>query len=77
MEVSDEDHASLGLAEDPYMQYGRLYVHPTKLGSGKIKITAIAGGSIVGGEDAVGGMVMTQEVSVISRSFKSKNGGWL
>ena len=77
VEVSDEDRASLGLAEDPYMQYGRLYVHPTKLGSGKIKITAIAGGSIVGGEDAVGGMVMTQEVSVISRSFKSKNGGWL
>ena len=75
--VSDEDRASLGLAADPYMQYGRLYIHPTKLGAGKIKITAIAGGSIVGGEEAVGGMVMTQEVSVISRSFKSKNGGWL
>ena len=75
--VSDEDRASLGLAADPYMQYGRLYIHPTKLGSGKIKITAIAGGSVVGGEEVIGGMVMTQEVSIISRSFKSKNGGWL
>ena len=75
--ISDDDYQSLGLVEKPYMQYGRLYVHPTKLGSGRIKITAVAGGSIVGGEDAIGGMVMTQEVSVISRSFKSKNGGWL
>lgn len=75
--VSDEDRASLGLVADPYMQYGKLYIHPTKLGAGKIKITAVAGGSAVGGEDAVGGMVMTQEVSIISRSFKSKNGGWL
>lgn len=75
--VSDEDSESLGLVEKPYMQYGRLYIHPTKLGSGKIKITAVAGGNAVGGEDAIGGMVMTQEVSVISRSLKSKNGGWL
>lgn len=75
--VSEEDRNSLGLAETPYMQYGKLYIHPTKLGSGKVKITAVAGGSAVGGEDAIGGMVMTQEVSVISRSFKSKNGGWL
>lgn len=75
--VSDEDRASLGLAADPYMQYGKLYIHPTKLGSGIIKITAIAGGSVVGGEEVIGGMVMTQEVSIISRSFKSKNGGWL
>jgi hypothetical protein len=59
------------------MQYGKLYIHPTKLGSGIIKITAIAGGSVVGGEEVIGGMVMTQEVSIISRSFKSKNGGWL
>lgn len=75
--VSDEDENSLGLAEKPYIQYGKLYIHPTKLGSGKVVITAVAGGSAVGGEEAIGGMVMTQEVSVISRSFKSKNGGWL
>ena len=76
-EISDEDRASLGLAQDPYMQYGKLYIHPTKIGSGKVLIKAIAGGTIIGGDDAIGGMEMTQEVAIISRTFKSKNGGWL
>ena len=76
-EVSDEDRASLGLEEDPYMQYGKLYIHPTKIGSGKVVIHAIAGGTIIGGDDAIGGMPMTQEVSIISRTFKSGTGGWL
>lgn len=76
-EVSDEDRASLGLAETPYVQYGRLYIHPTKIGSGKVRIRAIAGGSIIGGDDAIGGMPMEQEVAIISRTFKSSNGGWM
>lgn len=77
VEVSDEDKTALGLAEDPYMQYGRLYIHPTKMGAGKITVRAVGGGEIVGGADNVGGMEMTQEISIISRSFKSSNGGWL
>ena len=77
VEVSEADRKALGLEKDPYMQYGRLYIHPTKMGSGKVRITAIGGGDTVGGEEIVGGMEMTQEVSIISRSFKSSNGGWL
>ncbi len=76
-EVSDQTRESLGLAEEPYIQYGRLYIHPTKTGSGKIRIMAVGGGDIVGGGDNVGGMKVTQEVSVIARSFKSTNGGWI
>ncbi|MBR5963719.1 MAG: S8 family serine peptidase [Bacteroidaceae bacterium] len=76
-EISDNDRKSLGLEEEPYMMYGKLYIHPTKMGSGRVRIRAIAGGSIIGGDDAIGGMEMTQEVAIISRSFKSKNGGWL
>lgn len=76
-EVSDEDRASLGLQQDPYMQYGKLYIYPTKIGSGKVKVRAIAGGNIIGGDDAIGGMEMTQEISIISRTFKSGTGGWL
>lgn len=76
-EVSDEDRESLGLVGTPYMQFGRLYIHPTKIGSGKIRIRAIAGGTIIGGDDAIGGMPMEQEVAIISRTFKSDNGGWL
>jgi len=76
-EISDEDRESLGLQQDPYMQYGKLYIYPTKIGSGKVIIHAIAGGTIVGGDDAIGGMPMTQEVTIISRTFKSGTGGWL
>ena len=68
---------SVAFAEEPYVQYGRLFVHPTKIGSCKIKITAVGGGIAVGGDDAIGGMEVSQVVSVISRSDNNKNGGWL
>jgi len=77
VEVSDQTRESLGLAEEPYIQYGRLYIHPTKAGSGKVRIKAVGGGDIIGGGDNVGGMEITQEVSIIARSFKSTNGGWI
>lgn len=77
VEVSDKDREALGLAADPYMEYGRLYIHPTKIGSGKVTIKAVGGGTVVGGGDVVGGMEITQEVSIISRPFKVNNGGWL
>lgn len=61
-----------------YVQYGRLYIHPTKMGSGKVRIVGIGGGDHIGGGDnAPGGMPMEREISLISRSFKSSNGGWL
>lgn len=77
VEVSDKDREALGLAEDPYIQYGRLYVHPTKPGSAKFTVKAVGGGDEVGGGDKVGGMEVSHEVSVIARSFKSSNGGWI
>jgi subtilisin family serine protease len=78
VEVSDNDREKLGLVQDPYIQYGRLYIHPTKIGSVKVKIKAVGGGSIVGGGDnPPGGMEVSQDVSVVVRSFKSDNGGWM
>lgn len=77
VEMSEADKASLGINEEPYMQYGNLYIHPTRIGSGKIRITAVGGGDVVGGENSIGGMEITQEISIISRPFKSANGGWL
>lgn len=74
----DEDAAdAIGLAEEPYIRYGRLYIHPTVCGSAKFRITAVGGGTAVGGDDAIGGMEISQEVSVVVRSVKSSNGGWL
>lgn len=77
LEYSDSTKESLGLVEDPYIEYGRLYIHPTKMGAGKFKITAVGGGDQVGGGDNVGGMEVSQEVSIVTRSIKADNGGWL
>lgn len=77
VEISAKDREALGLAEDPYMEYGRLYIHPTKMGAGKVTIKAVGGGTVVGGGNQIGGMEMVQEVSIISRPFKVNNGGWL
>lgn len=77
VEVSEKGRNSLGLAADPYMKNGRLYIHPTKPGSAKITVKAIAGGTQLGSDEGIGGMEVTQEISIIARSFKSKNGGWL
>ena len=77
VEVSDKDREALGLAEDPYIKYGRLYIHPTKAGSAKFTVKAVGGGDKVGGGDNVGGMEVSHQVAVIARSFKSSNGGWI
>ena len=63
-----------------YVQFGRLYIHPTKVGSGKITITAVGGGDHVGGgSNPPGGMTLTQSVSLIARDTDGGNGtgGWL
>lgn len=76
VEISDRDKASLGLEEDPVIQYGRLKITPTKYGSAKFVIRAINGGTEIGGVKE-GGMEISRTVSVICRPVVSKNGGWL
>ena len=63
-----------------YVQFGRLYVHPTAVGSGTLSITAVGGGDHVGGgSNPPGGMELTQSVSLIARDVDGGNGtgGWL
>ena len=77
LEISDEAREAMGFAENPQLKYGRLYVHPTKIGSCKIIVKAIAGGtSLGGGTNPTGGMEMKQEVSIIARPEASSNGSW-
>ena len=49
VEIDREDMIALGMMRKPYIQHGRLVLTPCKVGSAKIKITAIAGGSNVAG----------------------------
>ena len=63
-----------------YVQFGRLYINPTRLGSGKITIKAIGGGDHVGGgNNPPGGMELNREISIIAREVEGGNGtgGWL
>lgn len=63
-----------------YEQFGRLYIHPTKVGSGYVKIKLVGGGDhIGGGANPPGGMELLREVSIIAREGGSINGegGWL
>ena len=77
VEVDAKSREALGLAAEPYVQYGRLYIHPTKMGSGKVTVKAVGGGDKVGGGNSVGGMEVSHEVGIVARSFKSSNQGWL
>ena len=77
IEVLGDGAEALGLAQEPYIKYGRLYIHPTKPGACRIKINAIGGGTTTGGESTIGGMECSQTVSIIARPFSNKEGGWL
>ena len=59
------------------MQYGRLWIHPTKIGAAKITVKAVGGGTEIGGGKKIGGMPVEHQISIISRNIKSSNGGWL
>ena len=76
--VMDEvSRGYLGVEEDPYIKNGKLYVKCTRNGSAKLKISAIAGGTEVGGGAVIGGTEITKEISILSRDIAASNGGWL
>lgn len=86
VEVDAATRDALGLKDDPEIDVlgnfptKPLKLHPTKVGSGKIVVKAIAGydeDGIVDGEVQTGGMEITRTISVMSRGVVSDNGGWL
>ena len=86
VEVDAKTRESLGLKSDPEIDLTGdfatkpLKLYPTKIGSGKIVVKAIAGydeDGVVDGETQIGGMEITRTISVMSRGVVSDNGGWL
>lgn len=75
--MTDEAKAAIGLDGDPELKYGRLYLKATKIGSAKITVSAVGGGSAVGTDDTIGGMPVSREISIITRGFTASGGGWL
>ena len=80
IEVSEEARKTLGIETEPYVKYGKLFIHCKEVGSAKISISAIAGGSEIAGENGavIGGTEFTREISILSREAAvSENGAWL
>jgi hypothetical protein len=86
VEVDDKTREALGLKGEPEIDLTGefstkpLKLHPTKIGSGKVVVKAIAGydeDGIVDGKTQIGGMEITRTISVMSRGVVSDNGGWL
>ena len=74
--VDEATRKSLGLTSDPVIRNGKLEVKCSAIGSGKITIS-----SSVGKDDkiqnGIGEMNYSREISIVSRPFTAKNGGWL
>lgn len=76
VEVDDADRSALGISILPTVKNGVMTIKCSKLGSGKVRVKAIAGGGQLGGPLITGGSEIFREVSVISRGVFTENNGW-
>lgn len=80
IECDEATKKALGLVADPEIKFGKLSINPTKVGSGKVTIKAIAGydeDGKIDGTQQIGGMEISRTISIMSRGVVSDNGGWL
>ena len=74
--VDEASNASLGLSSDPVIKEGFLEIECSKIGAGKIVLSS-AVGKDPEREDGIGNMNYSREISIVSRPYVAKNGGWL
>lgn len=77
VEMSSTVKSELGITTTPTVEAGKLNITCTKPGSGRIKVKAIAGGSVEGGNNNMGGMPIEREFELVVRGAVASNGGWL
>jgi hypothetical protein len=77
VEISGDVKSALGITTTPTIEKGVLTICCTKAGIGRIKVKAIAGDTLVGGGNLMGGMAIEREIEVVVRGTVAANGGWL
>jgi hypothetical protein len=74
--IDEASRKSLGLTSDPVKREGFLEIQCTKIGAGKVTLSA-AVGKDPDKTDGIGEMSYSREISIVSRAFATNNGGWL
>lgn len=74
--VDDASRKSLGLTADPVIKDGKVEFTCSKVGAGKITVSASVGKDPEM-EDGIGKMEFSREFSIVSRQYVASNGGWL
>ena len=74
--IDEASRTSLGLTYDPVIKDGYLEIQCSKIGAGKITLSA-AVGKDPEKADGIGEMNYSREISIVSRPFATNNGGWL
>ena len=75
--MTNKDMESLGMSSQPTINGGKLTIKCSKRGAGRVSVTAIVGGTSIGGGDNMGGMELTREFMIVARPNIASNGGWL
>ena len=74
--IDEASSTSLGLSSAPVINDGFLEIECANIGAGKIVLSS-AVGKDPEREDGIGEMAYTREISIVSRPYTAKNGGWL
>ncbi len=74
--MDEASKASLGISSDPVVKDGRLELECSKIGAGKITLSAAVGKDQTV-ENGIGEMPYSRVISIVSRPYASENGGWL
>ena len=76
LSMDEASRKSLGVEEGPAIKDGYLEITCSKIGSGKIRLESSVGKDH-DREDGIGSMAYSREISIVTRPFATRNGGWL
>jgi hypothetical protein len=76
LNIDESSKTSLGITQDPAISNGILEITCSKTGAGKVTICGEVGKDHEK-ENGIGGMGYSREISIVSRPFATRNGGWL